>query len=139
LIHQQLRILEEVVAAFGTRVRLPTPVVMAMALPLLIATIHERPSTPGAPMFILALLASAGGQVLAITISQYLLWTPTGGTRVEGLLGRYFLQTLPLVAIAASLAIGRIRPRRAERWIGWCVLGSALSLAIALPLMVLRE
>jgi len=90
---------EEMIGVLGwLDVRLPGFVVLLAAL-LLIATAVTSGLTATVRMRIgaVAIVIACAG---AISLSQYLTWTPAGADFVGGIQGRYFLPILPLLLIA---------------------------------------
>ncbi len=82
----------------------------ACAADLLARADSGRPAVRiGAPETVLLAL-SAAAVVIAIYQSQYLLWTPVGGSSVMGPSGRYWLPLIPMLAII----VPRVRPRGAQ-------------------------
>jgi hypothetical protein len=45
--------------------------------------------------------------IAAISLSQFLAWSPVGGDTIEGIQGRYYLPLLPLLGSALGLGIAR--------------------------------
>ena len=71
------------------------------------------------------LLAAAIACVLAIYLSQYLVWTAIGAARIEGPQGRYLTPLIPLLAVAL--------PRFATpRWRSWLIAAPAGAAALGL-------
>lgn len=87
-------------------------------------------------VFVLALFALA---VVAIELSQYLVWTRVGEEAVRGVQGRYFEPLLPMVALLLPLA-GRDRTLRvstlAAAALAWVPAGAAAATLMFLPPMV---
>jgi uncharacterized membrane protein len=73
-----------------------------------------------------AILASVFlATLLLLSLSQYLIWTPVGGTSIEGLQGRYFIPVVPLALLLMST-------RRVRLW-RWAIcaltmIGNAIAL-----------
>ncbi len=80
-----------------------------------------RPALRIGPTEIVLLALSAAPMVIAIYQSQYLLWTPVGGSSISGPAGRYWLPLVPLLAIA----VPRCRP------LPWARAAAAMSVGSA--------
>jgi len=115
---------------------LQAPVLLGYALLLLALALID-----GSPVFSLGsgrrLLVAAitAGTLLAIYVSQYMLWTAVGADAVEGVQGRYLL---PLAPAAALLLANRKWARDLAPAAPWLAAAAALATAAALVRVGLR-
>jgi Predicted membrane protein (DUF2142) len=132
---------------------LPFAVAAAWALLLLAVAVQDGPaSAPPSFWQRLVLLAVVAGTLVALSLSQYLTWTPVGADRIEGLQGRYFIPAAPLVLLlfsrrqASPVGDGSLRvagtPETGSPFsprTGWPLFATAAAvLTIALTCTVLR-
>ncbi len=134
-----LNYLEQMVGWLGILdIILPRRVMLLYLLPIAAAVLGDliQPATGPRLRPYAALLILVGGAFLA-ALSQYLTWTPVGGTRIEGVQGRYFL---PL-AVILGLGLAGLAPF-APRWRGLAVLAALTAVpitAVTLPAIIMAR
>jgi len=131
--------LEQMVGWLGILdIHLPRWALILYLLPVAAAVLGDlvQPATGPRLRLAAALAIILGGAFLA-ALSQFLTWTPVGGTRIDGVQGRYFL---PL-AVVVGIGLAGLLPR-GPRWRGLAVLIvlTALPLsAIVLPAVLMAR
>lgn len=82
-----------------------------------------------------ALLAAVGVVAALVTAAQYMIWTPVGADRIDGLQGRYFLPVLALPFLAIRPA-----PRSgASRWAPLAITAGLAAVGLVTILLVARR
>jgi uncharacterized membrane protein len=83
-----------------------------------VATWHGLPTWRARVLLLASVLAS----IVAISLAEYLVWTPVGGHKLEGPLPRYYPPFVPFLLLLSS---GRLRVWKSSGRTGWIVAASS--------------
>lgn len=121
---------EEMIGRFGPNsVKLP-PIAITLGIVMLVVAAIGSAARP-APRLRGTAIAIAAATAAGILLSQYLIWSIVCGDAIEGVQGRYFLEILPLVVVAAALPLRRWRYTQAAL-IAIAVVCNAVALRVLL-------